>query len=335
MFKYDSILLGNNMETQDSYKLKQWLDHRHDDVMFEFVHCGDLQGSLIEQSLTVLEGSTGWKVSKKNDREQRESYFTVVPNLRVKAEFKGKILDMVLDMLKRQFSTQSVDKTMVLKQGKTPFFLTLFITSICPYCPKTVRDISKLALANSNIYLDIVDGQLYDRLAQTHNIKAAPTLVYNENFRWTGQVDVLSVIEVLDNENPEHLSARSLLAMIETGKASVVAGMMIERQSVFKSLFDLLLDDKWSVRLGAMVVAEEIGNLDAALGFKLMERLWTSFGTAVDTVRGDILYLAGSIGSVEFIDRIDNILNKLLMDDLKEAAHEAIQCLTERYLNGN
>ena len=303
-------------------------------VNIQMTHCGDAQGDKIENSLNGLDVLGDWKLNKKKDREQAESFFSLTPNIRFKAELSGKVIDMVKDLVEKSFSDASDGKRLTLRQNETPFFLHLFITPFCPHCPNVVRDLTRMALDNSNIYLDIIDGLLYENLAKQYGIKSAPTLVYNENFRWTGQVDKGSVMEALDNENPEHLSSKALLTMIEAGRASTVAKLMVEKKVVFNSLFALIADEKWSVRLGAMVVAEEIGSLCPDLAANLMDGLWQVFETSDETVKGDIVYLAGVIGDERFVKRLKLLVRNGLGSELEEAVHDALQSLAERYADG-
>lgn len=322
------------MDSGNKLKLMEWLDTYNHDINILMLHCGDVQGDRIEDSLKEFDDFDHWKMTKKKDRDQTESFFSITPNIRFMAEFSGKVIDMVKDLVEKSLSTSSGDKGLTLKQTETPFFLSLFITPFCPHCPNVVRDVTRMALENSNIYIDIIDGLLYENLAKQYVIKSAPTLVYNDNFRWTGQVDTSSVMEALDNENPEILSSKALLTMIEAGRASNVAKLMVERNVVFNSLFTLLTDEKWSVRLGAMVVAEEIGSLSPDLAAKLMDSLWQVYEASDVTVKGDIIYLAGVIGDERFVNRLKLIASDGLGSDLEEAVHEAIQSLNERFADG-
>ena len=326
--------MENTMDLLNKSKLIDWVVKGDHVVIIQMTHCGDDQGDKIEKSLNGLDVLGNWKVTKKKDQGQTESFFSVTPNIRFKAEFGGKVIDMVKDLIEKSFSKASDSKKLVLKQNETPFFINLFITPFCPHCPNVVRDMTRMALDNSNIHLDIIDGLLYENLSKQYRIKSAPTLVYGDNFRWTGQVDMGSVMEALDNENPEFISPKALLAMIEAGRASTVAKLMVERNVVFNSLFTLLMDEKWSVRLGAMVVAEEIGGLCPELAAKLMDRLWQAYETSDGTVKGDIIYLAGVIGDERFVRMLKMLDGDVIGSELEEAVHEALQSLAERFNDG-
>lgn len=307
------------------------LEKNDADKSLQFVHCGDSQGDKIDESIKKFEESCGLNVKRKKDRDQPESFFSVGDNIKIKAEISGKISEFALNAFKYDQGEKADGSELQLKQGELPRFLTLYISPFCPHCPAVLKDVSRLVLENDNIHLEVIDGLFYEGLAEKNNIKSVPTLVYNENFRWTGQVDLATVVEALDNDSPENLSRKALLTMIEAGRANVLATMMTERNTVFKSLFDLLLDESWSVRLGAMVVAEEIESIDPALAASLMDVLWLSFDKSSETVKGDMLYLAGNTGDKRFIEIIEGVLGQIDGDEIKDVAEEAIQNLKERF----
>ena len=48
-------------------------------VNIQMTHCGDAQGDKIENSLKELDVFPHWKVTKKKDQGQNESFFSVTP----------------------------------------------------------------------------------------------------------------------------------------------------------------------------------------------------------------------------------------------------------------
>ena len=81
-----------------------------------------------------------------------------------------------------------------------------------------------------------------------------------------------------------------------------------------------------------MVVAEEAGTADPDLGRAIMDGLWAAYEKVGDSIKGDIVYLAGEIGA-----RADKeILLSLSLKEnnagpeIVEAVHEALATLEER-----
>ena len=106
--------------------------------------------------------------------------------------------------------------------------------------------------------------------------------------------------------------------------------MMVAYEEIFPSFYDLLIHEKWPVRLGAMVVMESLAekdfNLAGTASTPLMQRL-----DKVDaSVKGDILYLLGIIGSPEIIPSLQTILSGTEDPELKDALEEAISAILSR-----
>jgi len=76
-----------------------------------------------------------------------------------------------------------------------------------------------------------------------------------------------------------------------------------------------------------MVAAEELYALRPVLARELLERLWEHFDAVSDTVKGDILYLAGEIGGTTALEKITAVLTDTTSADVSEAAAEALEKL--------
>lgn len=260
-----------------------------------------------------------------------ESCFVLLPNVMLKAEMDAKMEGIVRDILSMDEIAVSSPISDFLEQITTPVFLKLFISPYCPFCPKVVKDVASLAVKNKNIHIEIIDVILNEEKSKKNRILSVPTLIFGENFRWSGQVKLEDVVETLANTKPELLSARSLQTMIEAGRASALAALMIERRKIFDSLYELLVNEKWSVRLGAMVVAEEIGQLNDYLSIQLMEKLWEYYETSDETIKGDIVYLSGELGSSLFRDKLEKILCDNPSPELLEAVNDALATMNTRF----
>ena len=56
----------------------------------------------------------------------------------------------------------------------------------------------------------MIDGTLFHETAQQDSVSSAPTVLLDDDFRWTGQTDVMEIIKILSDRDPEKLGASSL-----------------------------------------------------------------------------------------------------------------------------
>ena len=212
-----------------------------------------------------------------------------------------------------------------LKELRLPAMLRLFVSQQCPFCPTTVRQITPLLSMNEFVHLTIVDCTLFPEVAQSNRIQSVPTLLLEEEFRWTGSLRLEEVLEVMTNRDPAKLGSLSLERMLREGNAAKVAEMMLDSGEIFPAFLDLLVHRKWPVRLGAMVVMEEIANRDPQLAAQVIDPRWERFDHVEDSVKGDIVYVLGESGGHKVVPRVQRILAGEYHPDVKEAAKETIE----------
>lgn len=217
-----------------------------------------------------------------------------------------------------------------LKKLKTPCFLKLFIASLCPHCPKMVRDLAPLALQNDLVKLTIIDGLLFPEMAEPLDIKSAPTLLLDDRMRWTGQTPLDEILEVMLNQDPSLLSAASIEGLLGDGKADLLARMMMEQGMIFPNFYELLASEKWSVRLGAMVAMEEIIEQDKLLAAQCVEPLWEIFPDLNEQVRGDVMYILGEAGTGNILPRLETVLSDTTDVETMETVKEAIETIRQK-----
>ncbi|MCP4671894.1 MAG: hypothetical protein GY857_11375, partial [Desulfobacula sp.] len=212
---------------------------------------------------------------------------------------------------------QSLDKIDI------PVNLKLYIALECPHCPNVVKTLMPLAMVCKNLHLHIIDGTLFPETAQKDGVMSAPCLILDDDFRWTGEVSAQEIMEMITNRDPSQLSATTLKNIIEQGDASWIAKQMIEQKKIFAGFIKLLLHEIWSVRLGAMVIVEELADTDSKLAAELCPKLIELFDEQNVPVQGDILYALGEAGSHETKQWIKSKLAALEHQDLIDAANDA------------
>ena len=214
-----------------------------------------------------------------------------------------------------------------------PVSLKLYIALECPHCPKVVRTVIPLSMACKNIHLQIIDGTLFPETAQKDGVMSAPCLILDDYFRWTGDVSAQEIIKMITERDASQLSSVTLKNILEEGDASWIAGQMMEKKKIFDNFIKLLLHEIWSVRLGAMVIVEELAETDPELAVGICPKLIDLFDEQNVPVQGDILYALGEAGSDETKKWIKEKLATLEHQDLIDAANDALETLDQTSLD--
>lgn len=212
-----------------------------------------------------------------------------------------------------------------LGQIEMPALLKVYITPQCPFCPMTVKQLLSIAASTEFIKLNIIDGALFSEMAASDNINAAPTVLLDEQFRWSGSIQIDEIVNIILNRDPSQLSASSLVSMLNDGNAIKVAEMMVNSGHIYPAFMELLVHEKWPIRLGAMVAFEAVVAKNSQLLIQVFPFLWERFSQANDTVKGDILYLCGQSKNKKVIPELESVVKGRYSDDVKEAAVEALQ----------
>jgi hypothetical protein len=210
-----------------------------------------------------------------------------------------------------------------------PVRLTLYIALQCPHCPNVVRTVIPLALYCKNIHLSIIDGSLFIETAQKDAVMSAPCLILDNDFRWTGNVAALEIVKMIASRDPSQLSDETLKTILEQGDAAWIAREMRKKKKIFDGFVKLLIHETWSVRLGAMVVVEELATSDPRLAAGLCPVLIKAFDGKDIPVQGDILYALGEAGTTETKKWIEKKLPEFEHQDLIDAATDALDSLSQ------
>ncbi len=255
--------------------------------------------------------------------------FLLKENITYSALPLGQELAPFLETLSQINGTEkmlSVSLLQTLKTINIPVKLKLFIALSCPHCPHVVRSVMPLALHCNNIYLHIIDGSLFPKVAQKDVVQSAPCLILDD-FRWTGSVNPEEIVKMIVDRDPSQLSTETLKTILEQGDAGWIARQMIQKKKIFEAFINLLVHETWSVRLGGMVVVEEIVETEPHLTALLCQPLIEIFDKKDIPIQGDILYALGVAGDSETLEWLNKKLPQLDHQDLIDAATEAMDNL--------
>ena len=217
----------------------------------------------------------------------------------------------------------------LLKKNKLPATLTVFIAPHCTFCPQVVRRLITLPMVDKQLQLTIVDGTLFPEMVQKQQIRSVPTIVLDNQFRWTGSVPMEELIEAISSRDPASLSPASLESIINEGGAPRLAAMMLGAEKLFPAFYEVLTHKKWPIRLGAMVVVEEIVEANPNLAAELLAPLWRRFHQLPAQIQGDILHVFGEIGDPCSVSWLKSVLSGDFDPEVEEAANEALERISD------
>jgi glutaredoxin len=210
---------------------------------------------------------------------------------------------------------------------RIPALVKVYVTPGCPFCPATVSVLAGLAACSDQVRLTVIDGELFPGTAQKDRINAVPTVILDDQFRWTGSIDAAEVVRLILERDASGLGADALRGMIEDGNAEGVARMMSERGMIFPAFIELLTHQRWSVRLGAMVAFENLAESDPGLAGEVVNPIVEVFKQVDDTVKGDLVHVLGESANRAALPFLLSVVAGEHDDEVQAAAEEAIEKL--------
>lgn len=314
--------------------IRSWSQHLSAEITLRFdltAHAGSTEFE--EFSTLLAENAQSVLLEKRHDDSERPPAIHLLKNLIYHAVPKQRELHPFLELLEiiqNQGGRIPDDRRKNIRDIATPAELKLYITPACPHCPKTVRDITVFPVVNPLLNLSVIDGTMFPEMALEDDIRSAPTVVLNDAIRWSGDCPAEEIIDTLQNQDLTDLGPAAIQSMIENGSADKLAPLMVKAGKIFPAIYDLLLDEKWSVRLGTMVVFETLAELDTDLAHSgaafLLEKL-----TDLDpSVMGDMIYLVGICGNTDMLPRLEELQQIHSSDEIMEAIEEAVETIQEK-----
>ena len=225
----------------------------------------------------------------------------------------------------------AADVRQQLTQLNTPALVNVYVTSHCPFCPLTVSLLLGLAACSQHVRVTVIDGERFPDAAEKDRVSAAPTVILDDQFRWTGSVNAGELVTMMLDRDPANLGAEALRSMIEDGNADGLARMMIMRKTIFSAFIDLLAHPRWSVRLGAMVTFETLVQESPDLADAIVEPLMAVYADADSMVRGDLLHVMGESGNSSALPFLASVAAGADDHEVRSAAEEAIEKLKSEH----
>jgi glutaredoxin len=256
----------------------------------------------------------------------------IKPNLRYMALPSGREMAPFLQTLisRSQDQTSLAERTLSrLTTFITPTQVEVMVSPTCPHCPIVVGLANQLAIASIYVEVTIIDIALFAEFAEKYSIRAVPTLVIDGQDQLVGNISEDLLVDKLTNQSPATFHPDSFKKIIKEGDADKLAGMMVADGDVYGGTLELLADPDWSVRIGMMVVLEEVAERSPDLVQSVYPYLVDLLDHGDANQRGDMAYLLGLIGNVSVLEPLKMLL-KDTNSEVAEAAFEAIQQIHER-----
>jgi len=206
----------------------------------------------------------------------------------------------------------------------------VFISTQCPHCPHVLRQLIPLAHFSRKCSITVIDCMLFPEMAAEHKVQAVPTLILSDQYRLTGFVELTEILNLLEKSDASLLSTEQCRRMLKEGQAESLAQMMMKAGQVFPAFVPLITDAEWSVRLGAMVVMEELTEWNREKVGGVLNELWKDFSTHDVTIQGDILHLVSALGDEKWIPRLRSLLEAQPREELRTVIQEVMEGLKQK-----
>lgn len=321
------------VESQDELIIRRWHEKLSGEIMLKLIITEDKRSEAFAVFCDQLSSlASQVHITKKKSETEQKPAIQIGTNIRYQAIPEGKELKPFLEMLTLlDAQNDSAGKfNKAVEEINIPAELELFIASHCGFCPHVVRQVAPLAIANEMIRLAVIDASLFHEKAQSDGIRSVPTVLLDGQYRWTGTIQLADIIEMLVNRDPAHLGASTLRNIIEEGNAARVADLMLEQGLIFPSFLDLLVHEKWPVRLGAIVALEMVIEKNSDIAAQVVDPLLERYPMVDAQVKGDILYIIGETGDQNITSELENVFKNSDNPELQETAREAVMKIWQR-----
>jgi alkyl hydroperoxide reductase subunit AhpF len=212
-----------------------------------------------------------------------------------------------------------------LRHVQPPASVSVYVAPFCKFCPDVVRRLLPLPFAVDGLRMKVIDGVLFKDAAGEDRVRSVPTVILDNQYRWTGGVTLPQLCEAIESRDPTKLEKAALQRLVTENGAHDLARMMLNSGRVFEAFLELLIEENFTVRLAAMVTMEELAAADLTLARQVIAPLWKRYPQSADSVKGDILYIFGELQSPESLPHLRSALAAEKNPEIREAAQEALE----------
>lgn len=252
-------------------------------------------------------------------------YFQVGENLRCAWVPKGEKLSLILESL--QWAAGDPPPPAVgIEPPDLPAAIRLYLADACPHCQQVLAMLLPLAFADPQIRLTLIDAQVHGEQSAKDDVRSVPTTLLDD-YRWNGSFPLEELLDLIRHRSPTNMGPTAMEMMLSGGEADRLAELMRQEGAIFPAYYDLVTHPLWSVRLGAMVVAETLAETAPRLAVEMADPLWERFAGLGTAAKGDLIYLLGEVGATHLRDDLAQMHKTEDDPDLKDALSETLERL--------
>ncbi|WP_019673595.1 alkyl hydroperoxide reductase subunit F [Psychrobacter lutiphocae] len=133
---------------------------------------------------------------------------------------------LILAMLQAGGHTLKLDDSIqnMVKRINHPLQFQTYVSLSCHNCPDVVQALNQFALLNDDISSEMIDGGLFQEQVEANNIQGVPAVFLNGKPFLNGKVDTARIIDKLQQEYPDLLSAADDAEQLERQDVTVIGG---------------------------------------------------------------------------------------------------------------
>ncbi len=206
----------------------------------------------------------------------------------------------------------------------------VFVAPICPHCAQVVEALNKIAIANPNVKVKVIDVTLYPELGEKYGVTSAPTVVVGD-VKLVGEYSTEELFDwvrkVLCGED---YRTEYYVTLLKEGRIDEVKAD-IDSDEKLLALVNVLEKPEIMARVGAIMVLEEICSDPEKLKIvkdRLVEMLERGETKEDNTIIQDVIYLLGKIGDKNDLKLLEKLKDK--GEDIRDAVEEAIEEIMDR-----
>jgi thiol-disulfide isomerase/thioredoxin len=211
------------------------------------------------------------------------------------------------------------------QNGNLSAEIKVFVSPFCPHCAKVIENVNSLAVENPNVKVEIIDVSVYPELAEKYGITSAPTTIINDSVRLIGYISKEEVVKWIEKAEDKK---EYFVKLIKDGRLDELLDS-IKDENNLGVVVDLLAYNDFMVRLGAMVVLEEVFKSNPSIVKAVKDKIRKLLKHDDKRIVQDVAMLLGVIGDEEDIEFLKDLVKA--GGEVKLSAEEAIEEIAKRF----
>jgi len=211
------------------------------------------------------------------------------------------------------------------QNGNLSAEIKVFVSPFCPHCAKVIENVNSLAVENPNVKVEIIDVSVYPELAEKYGITSAPTTIINDSVRLIGYVSKEEVVKWIEKAEDKK---EYFVKLIKDGRLDELLDS-IRDENDLGVIVDLLAYNDFMVRLGAMVVLEEVFKSNPSIVKAVKDKIRKLLKHDDKRIVQDVAMLLGEIGDEEDIKFLKDLVKA--GGEVKLSAEEAMEEIAKRF----